>query len=344
MKSRHIIPLLSLTLLLGACSDGGGGNAAAPVPTTTVPPMSVPDATGNFGYEYTISGCTTGKHTFTSKKAYCNALVNDSLNKNCAREMRVEMYNRDCIQQNTGTIPGSNVANGGSAYCQVNSMDLRDRSFRQNMNPFNPQRRQAVRSIYWDAKREQAYNLTAMPAMSYGSSRFIMTPSSIKKAAQGEVLFKQKDRDGVFTATSGLGSLIRLTVEDADAETEVETLCTSHASFKRAKVDARKVKCTYSNGREIRGKAVRHEIPLITWNLKKAVEETVVYNRGGDAFAIRLYPATGGYAEKIEIAVEGLDIDMNMKAESTLNEGLSVSYKDKYSSEELSIECAVASK
>lgn len=50
-------------------------------------------------YSYRDTSCITGLHYFSSsssergQKAYCDALLNDELNQNCAREKRQEQYN-----------------------------------------------------------------------------------------------------------------------------------------------------------------------------------------------------------------------------------------------------------
>jgi len=50
-------------------------------------------------YSYRVNSCNTGFHYFSSsssqrgQKAYCEALLNDELNQNCAREKREEQYN-----------------------------------------------------------------------------------------------------------------------------------------------------------------------------------------------------------------------------------------------------------
>ncbi len=50
-------------------------------------------------YSYRVNSCNTGFHYFASsnsrsgQKAYCDALLNDDLNQNCAREKRQEQFN-----------------------------------------------------------------------------------------------------------------------------------------------------------------------------------------------------------------------------------------------------------
>lgn len=52
----------------------------------------------SLSYQYSYNGCETGKHTFSSEKELCDGLVNESLNKNCASEIRYPDYKRRCEQ------------------------------------------------------------------------------------------------------------------------------------------------------------------------------------------------------------------------------------------------------
>ncbi len=55
-----------------------------------------------YSYEFE-SNCSTGRHTFNSRAAYCAALANHELNNHCACEMRQDRFQRDCPGQ---TWPG----------------------------------------------------------------------------------------------------------------------------------------------------------------------------------------------------------------------------------------------
>jgi hypothetical protein len=50
-----------------------------------------------YTYEFEFNGCKTGKHSFSSKSEYCEALLDDDLNHGCARSMREDMAaKKDC--------------------------------------------------------------------------------------------------------------------------------------------------------------------------------------------------------------------------------------------------------
>lgn len=47
-------------------------------------------------YQYTINRCDTGAKTFDSQQAYCDSLINDAANNNCAREERLREHAEKC--------------------------------------------------------------------------------------------------------------------------------------------------------------------------------------------------------------------------------------------------------
>lgn len=52
----------------------------------------------SLSYQYSYNGCETGEHTFGSEKELCDGLVNESLNKGCATQIRYPEYKRRCEQ------------------------------------------------------------------------------------------------------------------------------------------------------------------------------------------------------------------------------------------------------
>jgi hypothetical protein len=51
----------------------------------------------DLSYDFEYNGCKTGKHSFASKAAMCDALQDDFLNKGCAYDMRKDFYEQKCI-------------------------------------------------------------------------------------------------------------------------------------------------------------------------------------------------------------------------------------------------------
>lgn len=346
MRVQMPIALSLISLVLGACSNGGGGEGTAvPAPVAAPTPSPVPansgqDTQGQFIYEYKYNGCTTGRRELTTKNAYCDALLDDSLNNNCAREMRVEVYNRLCAANQTisvGTLPPMSTAR-----CVVNGMDLKDRTFLQNMNPFNPQRRQVYRDIFWGAQQEQGYDILGSMVTSYGRGRLILTPAREQVAARGEVFLTQLKGDNRFSVASHLGSQIRLKVTNYEIEKEVEAVCLSDKSFKRAKSDLRRVRCSLSHSESGRRKTQREE--EITWDLVNSVERELFRGSSSERISLRLKPAKPAQDETIEVQAVDLDVDKTLTAEVTLNEGLEVRFQSRLTDSEMVLICAPASK
>ena len=50
----------------------------------------------SYTYNYTCNGCKTEEHSFDSKDAYCSALLNESANNSCCRNMREDVYAQQC--------------------------------------------------------------------------------------------------------------------------------------------------------------------------------------------------------------------------------------------------------
>ncbi|AHZ85849.1 hypothetical protein AB1A81_00975 [Bdellovibrio bacteriovorus] len=343
MRIHLQLALSVLALSVAACSNGGGGGGgAAPVPATTTTTTPTPvDVQGEFTYEYKFNGCTTGRQKLTSKNAYCDALLNDALNNNCAREMRVETYNRMCTTNTQVSSPGTLPAMS-TARCVVNGMDLKDRTFLQNMNPFNPQRRQIYRDMFWSGKNDQGYDILGSLVDSYGKGRLLLTPAQAGRSALGEIQLHQQRGDSKFSVRSGLGSQISLKVTNLEIQKEVEAVCLSDKSFKRTKADLRRVKCSLTHSESGRKETRRDE--EIVWDVANKVEREIFRGRSTERITLRLKPAAGGQDERIAVEAVDLDIDKTMVAETTLNEGLEVRFRGQLTGTDLTIQCAPASK
>lgn len=54
------------------------------------------DLTENYSYSLSETFCETGKHSFSTLNSYCSALQNESLNNNCARSQRQDLFHSKC--------------------------------------------------------------------------------------------------------------------------------------------------------------------------------------------------------------------------------------------------------
>ncbi|KYG60672.1 hypothetical protein AZI85_11785 [Bdellovibrio bacteriovorus] len=342
MSLKNSLLLTALTMVLGACGNGGGGQpvvtAAAPIPNPNPTPTSI--GYEELTYEFKFNGCSTGKHKLLSKKEFCDALLNDALNNNCARELRIEHYNRQC----TATQPSSagTLLPTSAARCIVSGMDLKDRTFLDNMNPFNPQRRQSVRDMFWNGRQSQAYDLL-FSSNSYGRARFLVSPAQAGRSAQGEILLQQQRGDDAFSARGGMGSPLRMVVTNFTDEKEVDAVCISDKAFRVPKKDLRTVKCSFRlGGTHDRNSTVREEI--LTWDLVNSVQKEIFRTRRSGSIVVKLKPAANGEEERIEVETVELDIDKTFKAEAALNEGLEIRYQGRQTRADFSLQCAPASK
>lgn len=66
---------------------------------TPATPSQIPDgaesAPPGYTYSMSVNDCETGSHTAATKKGYCENLANDSLNNDCARGLRRQVFDRD---------------------------------------------------------------------------------------------------------------------------------------------------------------------------------------------------------------------------------------------------------
>jgi hypothetical protein len=85
-------------------SDSGGASEPAPAaapaaPAPTPTPVDPTDA-GYFSYELQefngTTTCKTDRHEFNSRRAYCEGLKNEDLNKSCAKEQRSHLVYNNC--------------------------------------------------------------------------------------------------------------------------------------------------------------------------------------------------------------------------------------------------------
>ena len=87
MKKYLVIAITAASCLglVGCGSDSGGDNG-----------LVVSNESQSLSYDFTVNGCKTGKHTFSSVEAYCAGLENESLNNGCARQIRCETFKARC--------------------------------------------------------------------------------------------------------------------------------------------------------------------------------------------------------------------------------------------------------
>lgn len=355
MKFTLPITATVFALALSACSNADKG-APAPLPpppvvpqappvisNQTPPPVSPipsgPQILEKYEYEFVENKCTTGKHNLASKKEYCDALLNDSLNSNCGREMRVQTYQIFC----TGTASASpgQLPAMSTARCIVNGMDLKDRTFLDNINPFNPQRRQSFRDMFWSGKKSSIFNVFSSLSKSYGTVHFSMNPAQSDKPATGQLYMRQLGGEDLFSAQANLGSKLRMLVSNYTTETEVEAVCISEKTFRQAKKNHNQVRCLTDVSDPANKK--NHHDDVLAWDMQTAVEKDVYRGRHNEAITVRLKPAVDG--EDAIIQIEGdAGFDKTMKVEGTLNEGLSMRYNSKDGRTSVSVVCEPASK
>lgn len=325
-----------VTLTLVACGNGGSGaGQQAPI---VVNPLQNDAGISSLTYEFKRNGCSTGVQRFQNKKEYCDGLLDDVRNNNCAREMRLEHYNRACTggTSSLGVLPPMSTVR-----CSANGMDLKDRTFVDNMNPFNPQRRQIITERFWGGRSAVTYDLMGTLVSNYGKSQIVLRPAQGAQAAQSEITIGQNKNQDLFSARTAMGGQIQLTVTNFDTEREMDVVCQTDKAFRKVNKDLSTVRCTFTLGT---GSNPVTKEQNLQWDQRNTLEREVYRNRASEALIVRLIPAHQGGEAKIELEAIELDINKTIRAESGLNEGLSIGYRSQQSGTLMNFSCAPASK
>jgi hypothetical protein len=121
------IPLMVASILVGCKKSDSGGDSPAPAPApvaaapaapTPTPVPEDPKDMGYFSYEFQeFNGCKTDKREFNSRRAYCEALKNEDLNRNCAKEQRSRLFYNNCPKK---TVDGLEVP----AYFDIDDLNI----------------------------------------------------------------------------------------------------------------------------------------------------------------------------------------------------------------------------
>lgn len=84
MKKFGFIALLLSAALLQSCSVDLGNT------------LRVNAESNNYSYSLSENGCSTGEHSFSSQDAMCDGLKNETLNNNCATNLRYLKFQNSC--------------------------------------------------------------------------------------------------------------------------------------------------------------------------------------------------------------------------------------------------------
>lgn len=335
MNKLNTTLFMLVTMTLMACGNNGGGSASPTAPVVVSP---LQFESGSLRYEFKRNGCSTGVQQFSNKKEYCDGLLDDARNRNCAREMRLENYNRNCTG---GTFAMGQLSPMSTVRCTANGIDLKDRTFVDNMNPFNPQRRQILTERFWGGRAAMTFDLMGTLVSNYGKSQLTLRPAKGAVTAQAEISIGQNKNQELVTARAGMGGQVQLTVTNFDSEREVDVVCLTDRAFRKVNTDLSAIRCSFALGSD--NNPVMKE-QILQWDQRQVLEREVYRNRASEALRVRLKPAHQGEEAKIELEAIELDINKTVRAEAGLNEGLSISYRSQQSQTLMNFSCAPASK
>ncbi|UOF00236.1 hypothetical protein [Bdellovibrio reynosensis] len=344
MQFKSTITFTLLALSLGACSNGGGGSPLTPIKPVATPTPATPAVPGTFeelSYTFTEANrCTTGTHKFNNKKDFCNALLDDARNQNCARNERSHAYSAQC----SGTQPTriETLPAYSAIRCVVNAMDLKDRSFFGKLNIFNPQRQQSFTDMPWNGRKSEEFGLMSLLGGQYGRSRFIATPARAEHSALGEVQLSQNKGIDSFSVRAGLGSQLRTVVTNHYTQKEVETVCLSDKSFRRKTAPSNLIRCSYHLGKI--GENRRAQEFSVHWDGQANLRKEILSARSGESVMMTLKPGSLSQQSRIELHASDIDGEKTIVAESAIDEGLELRYRGHENKTDFFVICAPASK
>ncbi|MFS4458757.1 hypothetical protein [Bdellovibrio sp. HCB2-146] len=224
--------------------------------------------------------------------------------------------------------------NGATARCVAKAMDIDDRRTSRGGEVFRGQRREGVRTINWEPRYEQTFDIFGMTDHSYGTARWTLFPASGRSGAEGKLVLSQ--RGSQFSVRSGLGGFVNLSVSNHYSNKEVELQCQSHSSFRRDRGYEGQVRCTVRGGENER----RGRDEYLNWNGGQSqVRELWRNPRDGENVTVRLKSTS-----VVEIVASNLDSGKSVRAEGTVFGGLDFRYRGKFANSDVVVSCAPASK
>lgn len=95
MRLRLIVISLAVPILV-QCGDPGDDTRRAEDEAEETTSNATPEYRYRFRHLANGIPCDTGEHVFEDKLAYCQALVDDRLNKDCALDARKDEFTDQC--------------------------------------------------------------------------------------------------------------------------------------------------------------------------------------------------------------------------------------------------------
>lgn len=233
MKNRQSLLMISVVALtvvgLSACGNKGSSGSPAPAAPPVSEQTETPNLpTGYFSYAYSETlprRCETGLHSFNTLAEMCQALLNESLNQNCARLLRENDHFVRCRGIGGGSpLPQLPVVQGPfrNIWCSVAARDHSGRfgSFFNNRGNRN--------FLNWDSRQRRRFALPFGNLSSrFGEATLILHPAEFGQGpGSAEIVLTQKKGERQMHRVRGsLSQPTRLFVEDPDMRTSIQIEC-----------------------------------------------------------------------------------------------------------------------
>lgn len=317
----------ALVLSMTACSGNISKNSFSTLDVENLDSVDLKKLT----YKLRGDNCETPVLKFGSKEKLCNALLDDDVNEGCARKERLNRFEDLCIMtaaKDKKVNLLDDVKEDHAAVCVSStkkslsdSADL-EKGF----------------SLEWSGQKNEKFDIN--PGIEKAEmSLHLLRNQSIQT---NEIKIVSSNQDKVeFSLRARAGSRAVLTMLNSLSRQDTQVSCQTNGKLATKFENLAKVRCGVYVGSE----GVAEEKKIVDVELKDALSQQVLYDgKAGEKIVVRLKNADSNSASKLEVLMARFDTHHSAKAESTVTEGLELSFKNSQTGKDVLIICAPASK
>lgn len=335
VKAISILAILGISL--SACQKAGSnsnGEAAVASPqgeNTSGTPVNLM----NFkrSYRYFDWNCSTGLQEFTSRDSFCAALLDEQINNQCARSLRMMTHKLECDANSVATIPEQDFRTSScSVYGEDSTEDIK-----------LIKSASAQKNFFWNGRSEKIYQLFGGIIKRFGISYVTLKPNQ-SEGATAMTLNHRYPSLGISTSIgTGVGGRFEFVTEDESASKKFVGNCVMDASFAlKKKVSTEAVLCTWKDSSPRSNQRIQTE--RIQWDRASQIERDLKTSVDMGPVKVRLVPSEKPENDEIQILADDVDMHKRIYVRARLAAGIELRHKDTVTGTDLQLSCAPASK
>lgn len=288
----------------------------------------------NMTYKVTGEGCDTPVLKFKTKEQLCNALLDDDVNDGCARMERIEQFEEFCRNkelswshsesQRKSTLLGTEKA----AVCVSSAKKaFADQADLEESFSFN-----------WSEDKTQNFDIN--PGVEGLNLGFQLAKNTELNTSEAFIVAVSGDKSK-YMLRARAGAKLKLTMLNSRTQQDLQVSCESHSRLASKVIQGEKIRCGIlaSTGDQVEEKTI------VDLELKNSLSQTPMYKgKQGEMVSVRIKESDANKSAKLEILIARLDTIHSAKAESTVSEGIDLTFENPESGRGLKIICAPASK